>query len=156
MTALLSLVTDKNSADIRSSAALALSKLFEAILHASSLGFYAKESLPEALSATLGKLLENLRGEVNGTSRACVAECLRDVLQACYDSGMETSDGGRVDPACLPDIAIAGGMVEEIMFGCSESVERRKLKEKAFEENEGLEEEDLEAFAESWRRRRIC
>lgn len=53
--ALLSMITDKHSGDVRSSASLALSKMFEAYLLAVKGQLIQGQSLPELLSACLGK-----------------------------------------------------------------------------------------------------
>lgn len=146
--ALLPMITDKNSSDIRSSASLALSPMFSATLHAAANGFLPRDCLPEVLSACLAKILESLRGEVNPTSRACAAECLKDILQACRESGAATVDGNFQDPMCTVELTIAGAIVDELLTHCGDSVQRYRRQEASFHSNEGLEEEDKEGLAE--------
>jgi hypothetical protein len=92
---LLNMVTDKHSADIRSSAALAIVPIFEGFIHGHELGFLNESPDPygilnEILTKIVFKLLENLRGEINTLCRACSAESLRDVLLASYNTGNRT------------------------------------------------------------------
>jgi hypothetical protein len=84
--ALLGLVTDKHSVDIRSSSALGLAQTFDALVHAAALGFVSRDSseLEGAMSAILVALLQNIKTERNVETRACAAEAFRDVLQVCY------------------------------------------------------------------------
>lgn len=145
---LLTLITDKNSADVRSSSCLALSKVFEAFLDATKNQFTTVETLSEVLSASLGKLLEALKGEISCTSRACGAESLRDILFACYTSGTEATDGTYSSPLCAPDLAISTAIAQELLQLCGDSIARKQEKEREFASNEGLETEDREAFAE--------
>ena len=70
---LLPLVTDKHSAEIRSSASLALAKTFEATVDAVKKGFTDAAAAQEVLTACVRKLLEALKGEVNSSARGCAA-----------------------------------------------------------------------------------
>lgn len=145
---LLTMITDKNSADVRSSSCLALSKIFDAFLDATKSQFVTVDTLSEVLSASLGKLLEALKGEISCTARACGAESLRDILYACYSSGVESSDGTYSGPLCLPDLEISTAIAQELLQLCGDSISRKQVKEQEFASNEGLEVEDREAFAE--------
>ena len=144
---LLTMVTDKHSADIRSSATLALGKMFEAFTHAVSLGFIENDpsrniSLDAVLSSCLSKLLEVVREESDLTARACGAEALRDVLQACYLSGAECEDGSRT-VRLTPSIETSEKVVQEVLSRCAESLQRRQTKWDAIYKNDGYDEEDL-------------
>lgn len=143
------MITDKHSADVRSSAALALAKLFEAALHGAANNMVAPALLPDIMSMSLSKLLENLKGEINATARACAAECLNDVLLACYNSGEERADGSRVNYAVRPDVNNSTAVAEALLGRCTESVKRLNDSEATFKGNEGLEAEDRENFSEA-------
>ena len=157
--ALLPCLTDKHSADIRSTASLALAQVFAACIDAEQ----GDQKLPQALNLptiltfTVTKLLESLKGENNASSRVSSAEALRDVLQACHQSGTLQADGSRLSPLCTLEISFAGNVVRELMERCSESMKRRAALDKSGhhrqsseayeeaeedEENEQLEEEE--------------
>lgn len=68
-------------------------RVFEGILDAIEQNFLSGDQLPEMMAASLGQILEVLKQETNPTSRSCAAECMRDVLHACYTSGAEATDG---------------------------------------------------------------
>jgi hypothetical protein len=145
--ALLPLLIDKHSADIRSSASLAVAKLFSAYVHATQLGYtdiYGHYvSLDGVLQICLDKLHESLKGEIQTAVRICAAEAIRDVLQVCYASGIEHVNGTRSGLACSPDAARSARMIKEIMGRCKESLERRQNMEGAVHDNEGLDAEDM-------------
>jgi hypothetical protein len=143
-----SMITDKHSADVRSSASLALAKLFDACLHGVKNGLVEASVLPQVMSLSLNKLLENLKGEINATARVCAAECLNDILQACYNSGEELENGYRSVPVIRPDVANSSTIVEQLLARCTESVKRLNEAEERMHRNEGLEAEDKGAFAE--------
>ena len=164
----LTMILEKHSHDVRSSASLALSKMFEAYIDAMQKGFISKDSttttssysntttddnndsnsnISEVLSACLGKLLECLKGEINCTSRACAAEALKDILLACYNSGTEQTDGSRnMSFLCAPDLQISTAIAQELLRLCQESIGRKQQREVEFQSNEGVEEEDREAY----------
>ena len=83
------MVTDKHNSDIRSSAVLALAKVFEAVVDAVKKGFLPPAAANEPLVSCVGKILESLKNEVNSISRGCAADALRDILLAAYESGEE-------------------------------------------------------------------
>ncbi len=143
------MITDKHSADVRSSASLALAKLFEAALHGAAANMVDPQLLPEVMSMSISKLLESLKGEINSTARACAAECLNDVLLACYNSGEEQADGTRVNPLVRPDANNSTGVAEALLGRCAESVKRLADSEATFKGNEALEAEDRENFSEA-------
>ena len=120
------MVTDRHSADIRSSASLAVGKIFEAALDACRLRFITQAEVTAMLSGTTMKLMEALHGEVQSTSRACAAEALRDILSACYDSGEEGVDGKRHGFVCAPPLNECKLIATHILQRCQESLERRK------------------------------
>ena len=160
MEVIINMVTDKHSSDVRASASLALSKLFEATVDAVAKGYPLTASgnvhgesaalLAQMLQLCLNKLLESLKGEINAAARGCSASCLEEILQVCFDSAEEAVDGSRSAATVLirPDAANSKIIVTELLTRCTESVNRRTKFEAAFASNEGLEAEDKEAFEE--------
>ena len=146
--ATLAMVTDKHSADIRSSAIMALSKLFEAHVHATQMGFVNAADLSTVLAMCIDKLMVSLKGEVSATARACAAETFRDILAACYASGVEQEDGSSKDFLCRPEEAVALSVTKDLLDRCKECLIRRKDKESAFNKNEGLDADDKASFSE--------
>ncbi|KAJ1437419.1 armadillo-type protein [Ochromonadaceae sp. CCMP2298] len=147
---LLDLVTYKHSSDIRSSAALACAKMFEAFSHAVQMGFLADDpthnvSLQAVLDGCVGKLLEALRDETDITARACGAEAVRDVLQACYTSGAESVMGSRGGFKLVPGMPLCEGVVRQLLQRCAESLLRREHRLQSIGRNDGLDAEDREA-----------
>ena len=144
---LLAMATDKHSSDVRSSATLAIGKMFDALTHAVQLGYIQNNpaqniSLEAVLNSCLTKLLEAVREEADSVSRACAAEALRDVLQACYLSGTEAEDGTRSGFAICPSIPASEKLVQELLTRCAESLLRRHSKADAIQKNDGYDEED--------------
>ena len=146
--ALIPMITDKHSGDIRASACLAVAKMFEAYVDAAKLGWVTAVDLQNVLTAVTGKLLENVKGETNETTRGCAAEALHDIYQACYNSGTENVDGTKAGFMVMPEIGQCQAVTQELMQRCAESLTRRQDKELAFMKNEGLEDEDKEALQE--------
>ena len=142
------MLTNKHSSDVRSSSSLALAKLFEAFFDALSRGVVAPADVTSALSQALSALLFCLVGETNTTARACAAEALRDVLQACFYSGIEAADGSRGEALLRPDLENCAKIVQEVLARCSESLGRHREFHKAFSSNEGLDAEDRGQFSE--------
>lgn len=150
---LLTMVTDKHSADIRSSATLAVAKMFDAFVHAAQLGFIQNNpaqniSFDAVLSSCLSRLLESVRDEIDPTANACAAEALRDVLQACYLSGTEAEDGTRSNFLVQPDITTSENLVKEVLTRCAESLLRRHSKYDAIQKNDGYDDEDRAGVSE--------
>lgn len=150
--ALIPNLTDKHSADIRSSSSLALAKVFDAYVDAAKLGcpniFGPFGSLHGVFTACMTKLQECLKGENNGASRVCAAESIRDILQSCYLSGVEELDGSRSSIQCGPDLNLATKCIKDLMERCKESLGRRQQIESAVQQNEGLDAEDMEGSEE--------
>ena len=146
--ALIPLITDKHSGDIRASSCLAIAKMFEAYVDAAKMGLVSSVELQNVLTAVTGKLLENVKGETNETTRGCAAEALHDIYQSCYNSGTESTDGTKVGFMVMPELCQCHAITQELMQRCAESLTRRQEKELAFSKNEGLEDEDKEAFQE--------
>ena len=67
------------------------------------MGLVSSQELSTLMSTCVSKLQESLKGEINATARSCAAEALRDVLAACYNTGVELPEGGRVNFLCRPD-----------------------------------------------------
>lgn len=150
---LLTMITDKHSSDIRSSATLAMAKMFDAFVHAIRLGFIQNNpaqniSLSAVLSSCLSKLLEAVRDETDPTARACAAEALRDVLQACFQSGTEAEDGTRSNFLLQPDITTSEKLVKEVLTRCAESLLRRHSRNDAIQKNDGYDDEDRAGVSE--------
>jgi hypothetical protein len=61
--------------------------IYKAYVHAAQVGFITVADLTLMLSASISKLLESLKGEINPTARACAADVLSSILAACYNSG---------------------------------------------------------------------
>ena len=150
--AVLPLLFDKHSADIRSSASTAVAKLFEAYVHAAKLGkspaFGRFLSLQGVFQVSIEKLLDCLRGEINETSRVSAAEALRDILQGCYLSGRENVDGTRSEFLCVVDVSLGERAVLDVLERCKESLQRLRKVETSMNQNEGLEAEDQAAVRE--------
>jgi hypothetical protein len=146
LTTLLTLVTNKHSSDVRATASMALAKVFDGVLDAVEKQFLPSEQLPEILAACLGRLLVALTQDVHGTSRGCAAECLKDILHACYLSGEEGPEGYRSAPMCSPGVDISTGIMTELLTLSGESLDRYKAITDSFAQNEGLEEEDKEGI----------
>ena len=146
--ALIPMLTNKHSSDVRSSASLAIAKIFEAFVDATKKGFIPAADIVSALSQSLSSLLNCLREESNTTSRACASEALRDVIQACYLSGEEAANGSRGEPLCRPDVDNCNKIIQDILQRCTESIARRQKRHQDFTANEGLEAEDMGVYAE--------
>jgi len=146
--AVIPMLTNKHSSEVRSSASLALAKLFEALVDAFHKNLVTEDDVISALSESLTHLLRCLEGEINTTARACAAEALRDVLQACYLSGSEAADGSHDDPLCRPDIEICSKIIHELLARCADCLSRHRDHEQAFFANEGLEAEDKGVLTE--------
>jgi len=159
----INMITDKHSSEVRSSASLALSKLFDAAVDSVSKGLPLsatttattattantdRNTLNEILNLSLNKLIESLKGENNITARGCSADCLNQILTSCYNSSPENVDGSRNSNNVLikPDIAVSKAIIIELLNCCQLSVTRRIEKENEFKSNEGLEDEDIEQF----------
>lgn len=148
MQAILPLVTCRHSSETRAASTGALSKLFEAYLDAAKLGFVSAGECIPVMNACTQALLTAIRGESNVDARQSAAEALGDVFKACYESGDEDTNGIRSNFVVTPALSDCSQLVANIMKLCAESVERRKAKEDAIAGNEGLDEEDKEAFDE--------
>ncbi len=148
--AVITLVGDKHSADIRSSASLALSKTFEAYVHSIQCGFIGATPAhtEEVLMGCLMKLLEAVRNETDATSRACEIESFRDILLACYNSGPESVDGFRSEQIAKPSLQLSLGIMKELLGQCAESLIRRKVMEQGIASNAGYDAEDRESASE--------
>ena len=97
---------------------------------------------------------------MNGTSRSCIAESLRDTISACFEASSEAADGRRFDYLVMPDIAVSKKIVQELLGLCGESISRRAaLVEKgnprtgraitSSDSGERFEKEDLDRSAAS-------
>lgn len=149
---LVDLVANKHASDIRCSACLALSSMFDAMLHAIKLGYLCDDpnrniSLEVVVVICVSRLLDGLRDETDGTARLCAAEALRDVVKSCYCSGNEHENGSRSGFALLLPQSLSERVVREVLTRCGESLERRKAKEDLILSNEGYDAEDKEAGA---------
>ena len=145
--ALLPLVVDKYSSDVRSSASLALSTLVVSYIDAVKKGFKSKEAGKDALNSIISRLIQCLAGEVNDTTRLCVAEAVKDILTACYESGEETVDGFYRNPIIFLDLSESVTLTKQLLSNCADAWSRRTEKYNNLVQNEGLEDEDREACA---------
>jgi hypothetical protein len=148
--ALLPMVTNKHSSDIRSAASLALGKVFEAYVHCGSKGIISPETQTTAMNVSIGKLVEALKGECNQDARAAAAEAMRDALQVLVESAPERPDGSRDGNSlkCKPDLQQAQEISTQLLPLCADALGRRSDKEQSFLSSEVLEEEDKESFME--------
>jgi len=149
---LVDLVANKHASDIRCSACLAMSSMFDAMLHAIKLGNLSDDpscniSLEAVLVSCMSRLLDGLRDETDATARLCAAEALRDVVKSCYCSGSEHEDCSWSGFALLPPLSLSERVVREVLTRCGESLERRKAREASILSNEGYDAEDREAGA---------
>jgi len=149
---LVGLVANKHASDIRCSACLALSSMFDALLHAKKLGYLCDDpsrniALETVLVNCVSRLLEGLRDETDVTARLCAAEALRDIVRSCYCSGKEHEDGSRSNFELLLPLTLSERVVREVLTRCGESLGRRKAREDSIFSNEGYDREDREASA---------
>lgn len=145
---MLNMVTDKHSSDLRISASQAIAPLFKAVMD-NSVRFHQipTDQVPALLDLVLSKLLETIRGEINSSARESSVEALRDVVEACYESGNQQPDGRYSDWVCAPTLESSMAIISELVLKCHESVQRRAEKEQAIVRNEGLDAEDRETYA---------
>ena len=142
------IVTDKHSSEARAAASLALSKLFEAALHAVKLGLAPTSFGVSAMESCVNIMLVALQGEINPESRSCAATALRDILQAAYEAGGEEDIRGVPPPSyCKPDIGSCATITGDLLRTCQESVVRRSEKEDSIKRNQGLDDEDRMNYA---------
>ena len=146
--AVTTLVTEKHSAEIRSSAASGIGAVFIAAVDAAKKGFVGVDAISPIMAQCVGKLIESLKGEFKSLTRACSAEAMRDILEACYETGADNADGTRGAPACAPDMSQAAYLVTELLQCCGDSVARRQERVDNFASNEAVEDEDKDALAE--------
>jgi hypothetical protein len=146
--AVCTLATEKHSSDVRSSAALGISAVFIAAVDAAKKGFVGVEAISPVMQRCMAKLVETLKGEFKTVARACSAEAMRDILEACYETGTDNPDGTRGAPVCAPDLSQAAYLVTELLNCCGEAIARRQEKVAAFSSNETVEEDDKEALEE--------
>ena len=62
---------------------------------------------------------------MNGTTRSCVAESLRDSIAACFEASSESADGKRFGFLVLPDLSVSEKFAKELLQLCGESISRR-------------------------------
>merc|ERR1712000_694093 len=109
------MVTDRHSSDVRSSASLALSKLFEAALDSCTRGCLTRDTMQNIMNSCVSTLLGAIKGEVNSVARSCAVESLRDILQACFESGEEMPDGSRFQFVCRPEFDFCCTSVRDML-----------------------------------------
>eukprot|EP01038_Epipyxis_sp_PR26KG_P010303 gene10303-13849_t len=148
--AIIPMLTDKHSSDIRSSASLALDKIFEAYIHSIKIGITSQsvEEINKILSVCLSKIIECLTGEINQTSRICAAEALRNILITCYNAGDEDVDGSRRNFVIKPDTNQSEQLVTKLLSFCNDSLIRRNQVLSSTQNNEGYDAEDQEGIVE--------
>jgi hypothetical protein len=123
---------------------LGLAGLFEAATDASRRGLRPVDKTVELMRTMLMHLAVGLKGEIRPDSRACMAEGIRDILQACYQTGEEQPDGTRVDFAILPSFQESLQLCEQLLTFADASVKRLQSVMEALQESEVHDEEDME------------
>ena len=146
--ACINMITDKHSNETRSSASLALPKVFGACVDGVKIGHLDINNLTDILNASMQKLLEAVNGEINPTARVCACESLFEVLTACYESGEEQVNGYRSDAIIKPTLEVSQELMLQILNACAASVKRSTDREQSFNANEGYEGEDKAGFSE--------
>lgn len=146
---LLNMITDKHSNDIRSSAVLALNKVFSALLTFLQMNPSTPCDLNAIFTTCMTKIVEALKMEPDSTTRTCQAECLRDILTSVYNLGHEEDDGSRKGgyPVAINE-TLSFQIVTCVLLQSAECVMRRNQKEEAINQNEALDSEDREAQQE--------
>ena len=148
---LIELVVFKFSEEVRCSACFALSKLFAAAVDAVKYQLRAQAFADQLLLPFTHALIENLKGEISAETRASSSESLRDILQACFESGGKSEDdasGTPFHPAVvrLPDANVID-TITKIMGVADSSMQRRQEKVNVFNHSEELDEDDQERLA---------
>jgi len=148
-THVLPLVVFKYSEDVRNSASFAVGRLFAAAVDAARSGLKPPAFATQLLWPSVDTLVQGLKGEVHADPRCCMSEALRDVLQACFESGGKDPRSGAQLP---PNVALAGAQATAVVAAVLEvataSLTRRRAKMTAFSASDELEEEDAERLEE--------
>mmetsp|Transcript_38631 Transcript_38631/g.39326 ORF Transcript_38631/g.39326 Transcript_38631/m.39326 type:complete len:592 (-) Transcript_38631:23-1798(-) len=145
---ILPMIIDKHSADIRASASLSLSTLSLAYIDAYKLGYKDINEIENIIKNMISSLLIAIQGEINGTSRLCATESLRDILVNIYESGNENYYGQYINHAIKLNIDIYNNMIQMILLQCQSTLTRRQEKVNLLTQNEGLDEEDRDASSD--------
>ncbi len=153
---LLSMATDRHSNELRSSAALALAKIFPALMRLQKAIAHSSSStgnidLQSLFTAIMEKLIQALKIEPDATARSCLAESLRDILTNIYEDREEGEDGVHLKPSSgnVGNVVIiseqtAYDITCGCLLSCAECILRRNNKEEEFAKNAGerYDEED--------------
>lgn len=151
MQALLPMILEKNSSDIRASAALALSKVYEAYIDAAKKGYINQPALQQVFDECSLIMQNSLTNEINQACRGCSVESYRDILLANYNSGNETPDGKHDNFMIKPKLSDCPNIVTCLLKCCDESLARRAEHDTKFNKsatNGALDQEDSEAYEE--------
>lgn len=147
--ALLPLIVFKYSEDVRNSASFAVGKLFGSACDVVRNGTRPVEFALQFLGPFVQTLAAGLKGELHPEPRTCMAEALRDVLQACFESGGKDEATGIQRP---PLVALSGAecasTCQIVLEVATASLGRRSEKMAAFSASDELEEEDQERLEE--------
>ncbi|CAM9413811.1 unnamed protein product [Ascophyllum nodosum] len=137
--ALIPAVTFRFNEEVRSTAALALGKVYESALQGDL------QTATQLLSPCVTVLLEGLKGESQDEARTCMSSALRDVLCACYESGgVDEASGIQRIPKLQVPLEAAVAISEELVAQVASSLKRRTAKEREFEGEGVRDEEDSE------------
>jgi len=148
--ALLPLVVFRYSEDVRNSASFALGRLFGSACEVVRSGAKPTAFAQQFLSPVVQTLVAGLKGELHADPRCCMAEALRDVLQACFESGgKDETSGSQLAPLVALSSQECSSAMVVVLEVATASVQRRSEKMAAFSASEELEaEEDQERLEE--------
>jgi len=149
MEKVLPLVVFKYSEQVRNSASFACGKLFSAAVEVCKANGNNNQFAMPFLWPCADTLVKGLKGEQHPEPRGCMAEALKDLLQACFESGGKDAKGVLQ----ASSVALAGEQAEKVASALVEvaqaSIERRGKKMAAFEASDELEgDEDAERLEE--------
>lgn len=144
----LPLVIFKYSEQVRNSASFACGKLFSAAVEVCKANANNQFAMP-FLWPCADTLVKGLKGEQHAEPRSCMAEGLKDLLQACFESGGKSATGVLQ----ASTVAFTGEQAEAVATALVEvaqaSIERRGKKMAAFEASDELEgDQDAERLEE--------
>lgn len=131
-----------SSEDVRSSAAEAIARLFEAYIDAVKKGFLPPTEVDNVFYTIAVEIMKSLSIEINDTVRICTVEAFNAVLEGCYKSGKEAVDGSYADFICKPTMDVSKAIVTELLARCVDCLKRRSDVSTIHIKNEGVEADD--------------
>lgn len=150
--ALIPMIGDRHSNDIRASSALSLHKMFDALLTGIQLGKFClntqfvDKAIPVDLQLlfqiSIIKVLDALKIEPDSSARQTLTETLRDILLSTYEAAPKADDGSR--PPTFPielTEEITFQIVSGVLLQSAECLLRRNDKEESYQ-NDKYDRED--------------